>query len=452
MSARRAILAAAARERLTYDLRPLRAPVAWTAWMAARILLVAPSGDLRAHAFGVLTRLHSGAFSPAVDRRIVDLIRDATAREHRGQSTGLGALYDLTIRKAVATFRAGQNPDPKRLIGSHVLVLKTARTGERGVVVVDYSYVFPLLAGLFDLRRIAERYWIVLEPSWAGACSPEILLYTRLPCPVLVETHEPRDHALFTALDTNLVGVPIAANWWVDYRQAPPPHGTRDIDVIVVATWADIKRHWRVFKVLSQLRARGHRLKVALVGYRYDRTREDIEALADHYGIRDQVETHERIPQDEVFRLLARSKVLVLWSRREASGRALTEAMLADVPVIVREGLTFGFRYPYINEHTGRFVPEAGLGSAIVEMIATRERYAPRAWVLANMTAEHATAALETRLRERALAAGEPWTEGLVVKMSNLETQRYWNPDDRARFAADYAFLESALLPIDGAR
>ena len=31
--------------------------------------------------------------------------------------------------------------------------------------------------------------------------------------------------------------------------------------------------------------------------------------------------------------------------------------MLCDVPVIVREGLTFGFRYPYINDATGRFVP-----------------------------------------------------------------------------------------------
>jgi glycosyltransferase involved in cell wall biosynthesis len=438
------------RERLTYDVRPLRAPVAWTIWIAARILLVAPSRRLRGRAFHLLTRLHSGAFSPAVDHRIVDTIRKAGARPRRGEDTGLGALYDQRIRVAVATFRAGANPDPKRLIGSRLLVLKAWNPGERGVLVVDYSYVFPLLAGLFNLQRIADRYMIVLEPSWAGACTPEILLYSRLRHPVFVQTIEPRDRDLLARLDSNLEAVPIAANWWVDHRQAPVVNAPRDIDVIMVAAWSDIKRHWRVFKTLAALKARGQRLRVALVGYRYDRTKADIEGLADYFGIRDQIETYERVPQDEVSRLLARSKVHVLWSRRECANRAIIEAMLADVPVIVREGLTFGFRYPYINEHTGRFVAEADLGSVILEMIATRERYTPREWILAHMTAERATAALEATLRERALATGVPWTAGLVVKTSTLDTQRYWNLADRARFAADYAFLESTLVPVGG--
>jgi len=451
VSAHRAILAAAIRERVTYDLRPLRAPFASTIWMAARILLAAPSRRLRARAFGLLTRLHSGAFSPAVDRRIIDAISNASARERRGEDAGLGALYAQQIRVAVAAFRAGTNPDPKRLIGSRLLVVKAWNPGERGVLVADYSYVFPLLAGLFDLQRIADRYTIVLEPSWAGACTPEILLYSRLRHPVFVQTIEPRDRDLLARLNTNLEVVPIAANCWVDPRQAPVVNAPRDIDVIMVAAWSDIKRHWRVFKVLAALKAGGQRLRVALVGYRYDRTKADIEGLAQHFGIRDQIETYERIPQEEVSRLLARSKVHVLWSRRECANRAIIEAMLADVPVIVREGLTFGFRYPYINDRTGRFVAEADLGSAILEMIATRERYAPREWILAHMTAERATAALAAHLNARALAVGEPWTRGLVVKTSTLDAQRYWNPDDRARFAADYAFLESSLLPIGGA-
>ena len=158
------------------------------------------------------------------------------------------------------------------------------------------------------------------------------------------------------SLESNLEVVPVAANWWVDHRSVPPPGAPRDIDVIMVAAWAGIKRHWRVFRTLAELRKRGHKLKVALVGYRYDLTRADVEALAAHFGIRDQIETFERISHEEVAALLARSKVHVLWSRRECANRAIIEAMLADVPVIVRDGLTFGYRYPYINEHTGRFV------------------------------------------------------------------------------------------------
>ena len=40
------------------------------------------------------------------------------------------------------------------------------------------------------------------------------------------------------------------------------------------------------------------------------------------------------------------------------------------------------------------------------------------------MTCEQATATLERHLRDRAIADGEPWTEGLVAKTSTLDTQR----------------------------
>ena len=445
MTARVSILKAAARERLTHDLGGLKGPIAAAVFQAARALRAGRSPERRASAFAWLMRLHSGAFSPTIDRRIADEIHDAMAGERAGRATGLFALYDRVVQQAVRKFHAAANPDPQRLIGSRILVVKGFRPGERGVLVVDYSYVFPLLAGLFDLPAIAARYQIVLEPSWAGSCTPDILLYSRLADPVVIETIEPRDRAFLDTLGTNLHAVPIAANWWVDHRLVPPPDGQRDIDVIMVAAWAGIKRHWRFFRTLAELRRRGHRLKTALVGYRYDLTRADVEALAQHFGIRDQVETYERISQEDVSALLARSKVHVLWSRRECANRAIIEAMLADVPVIVREGLTFGFRYPYINEHTGRFVQERALGEAILDMIEHRSRYAPREWILQNMTCEKATGILEDRLRALATASGAPWTEGLVVKTSTLDTQRYWNPSDRARFEADYRFLASTL-------
>jgi glycosyltransferase involved in cell wall biosynthesis len=447
MGARRTILGAAVHERLTHDLRPLRAPAAWTIWIAARVLLAAPSPGLRARGFGLLTRLHSSGFSPAVDRLVIDVIRDAVAEERRGRDTGLGILCDRQIHGAVAAFRGGTNPDPKRLIGSRMLVVKTWRPGERGVLVVDYTYVFPLLAGLFDLAKIAERYVIVLEPSWSDSCTPELLLFTRFDFRVLVQTIEPRDHDLFERLAGNCSCVRTAPNWWVDHRiMAPRPSGVRDIDVVMVAAWARFKRHWRFFRVLADLRKRGHRLKVALVGYRGDLSRADIEDQARYFGVRDQLQLFERLAADRVGALLSRSKIHVVWSRREGANRAVIESMLAGVPVIVREGLTYGHRYPYINPQTGQFVPEAGLGDAMLEMIAERDRYAPREWILANMTAEKATAILQDRVREQTLAMGEPWTKGLVVKTSTLDTQRYWNPDDRSRFRADYAFLESALI------
>ncbi len=445
MSVRSAILKAQLRERVAHDLGPLRGVVARGAFEAARAALATGNLSRKTRAFAWLMRLHGGALSPSVDRRIAKQIRQATALERSGQATGLFALYEQVVDEAVKAWHASANADPHRLIGSRILVVKAWRPGERGALLVDYSHVFPLLAGLFDLKAIAERYSIVLEPSWTGLCTPEILNYGRLEHPVLVQTVEPRDREFIESLETSLKTVAVAPNWWVDHRSSPRLGAERDIDIIMVAAWAAFKRHWSFFHALSELRRRGHRFRVALVGYRYDLTRADIEDLARHFGVHDQIEMYERIPPEEVAALLARSKVHVLWSRREGANRAIIEAMLADVPVIVREGLSFGYKYPYINEQTGAFATERGLPEAILSMIDQPHRYSPRAWVLENMTAERATAVVERRLRDLAEASGSPWTEGLVVRTSGLDTQKYWNASDRSRFEADYQFLTSSL-------
>ena len=443
VSVRTSIAKAAVRERLAHDLGPLGEVVGRGLYAgAAALAAVGRRGD----AWRTLMRTHSGNFSEEIDRRIESELRDATRGEQRGEATGLWEAYDQVIAEAAATFRAGANPDPHRLIGSRLLIAKPFRPGERGVLYVDYSYVFPSLAGLFNLEAIADRYHIVLEPSWSGVCTPEVLLYSRLDKPVFVETIEPRDHRVLATIGANLAPIPVAANYWVDYRAIEPlPDSRRDIDVIMVAAWAGIKRHWRFFKALAHLRRRGHKLRVALVGYRYDKTMDDIRTQAAHFGIGDEIELFERLSQAEVSALLARSKLHVLWSRRECANRAIIEAMLADVPVIVRSGLTFGFNYPYINAQTGQFVDERALGGAILEMLQNRRSYAPRQWVLDHMTCHKATAAVEDAVRKSALRAAETWTTGLVVKTSTLDTQKYWNPEDRDRFAADYRFLESTI-------
>ena len=400
----------------------------------------------RSEAYKLLMRTHSGNFSTSIDRRIEEELRDATTRERRGESTGLWQAYDEAIAAAAATFRADAKPDPRRLIGSRILVVKRAHDRERGVIVVDYSYVFPLLPALFNLEAITQRYHLVLEPSWVGIGAPEVLLFTRMKTPVFVETFEPHDHRLIARLDANLRVLPMAANYWVDYRPiVNQPVRQRDIDVIMVAAWTAVKRHWRFFRALAALRKRGHRLRVALVGYAYDLSAADIRAQAAYFGVEDQIEFFERISQEDVSALLTRSKVHVLWSLRESSNRAIIEAMLADVPVIVREGLTYGCRYRHINSMTGRFVTEDDLADSILEMIEARGTYAPREWVLEHMTPQIATKMVEAGIADEARASGEPWSEGLTTKVSMLDTQRYWEPSDRERFAADYQFLEAMI-------
>jgi hypothetical protein len=134
-----------------------------------------------------------------------------------------------------------------------------------------------------------------------------------------------------------------------------------------------------------------------------------------------------------------------LWSRREGFNRAIIEAMFADVPVILRDGFNYGYRYPYINALTGRYATEENLADAILDVLDDGKRFSPRAWVMEHMTCQHATRILNERLNAESARQGEPWSDDMVVKTAGLHTQQYWNPAEKDLFAEDYRFLEDSL-------
>lgn len=431
-------VAAAASEFLRYDLPTVRQAAAWSGLVGG---LAGGWCGWSRFEFDALCRAHRSGYSRRASRLIERVLRSALAQERAGRPTRLGRYLDRSLD---ATARAVG--DPRRLLGTRILVVKSPRARERGVIVADYSYVFPALIRRFDLEAIAARYFLVLEPSWSGYCSPELLPYARYDLPVFVQTIEPYDTDFVRSLECNLIPVPVAANWWVDHRLMKPDAAvTRDIDIIMVAAWARFKRHWRFFKILSRLRRRGHRPRVALVGYPMDLQASDIAAAARSFGVEDQIEFHERLPVDAVAALLRRAKVHVLWSRREGVNRAMVEALFADVPIVVRAGFNYGHRYPHINERTGRFATEDDLDDTLLDMLDDRARFAPRDWAMAHMSCQLGTRVLENAIRATAASLGGDWTEGLAVKTVTLNCQKYWNEGDRSRFAADYAFLESTI-------
>ena len=394
-------------------------------------------------ALGILTRTHSAAFSDRVNARI-------TARFHRefrdeSNRNRLRHAYERVIQ----TYGKELSPslrDPRKMLGSRILVLKSPREQEKGVILLGYSYTFPLFARLFDVEAIAKRYQIVLEPSWCGFCSLDLLCFTRYNFPIFVECWEPRDLAFLTGLQSNLVPVPVADNWWVDHRVVKPDSTARkDADVIMIAAWAPFKRHWRFFEVLRQMRKQGHRPKVLLVGYGAEQSREEVVEDARRFGVVDQIEWHDGVSLAEVVHLLARAKVHLLWSRREGANRAHVEAMFANLPVILREGFNFGYRQPHINAATGVYATEENLAEQLMRLIADHHRYAPREWVMAHMSCQKATTILNDAIRRRTAAMGERWTTDLAVKTVRVNTQDYWDPEDRRRFAPDFAFLESQI-------
>jgi glycosyltransferase involved in cell wall biosynthesis len=336
--------------------------------------------------------------------------------------------------------------NPQRMLCTRMLVIKSPKVNEKGVIVIDYSFSLPVFAKFFDIYQVAKQYHFVLEPSWSGYCDLDILCYAQYDFPVFVQAFEPRDAAFIRSTRSNLIPVPTAANWWVDHRILQPLADVKkDIDIIMIASWARFKRHHWFFSALAQLRSKGEKLRVVLIGYPIDCTRDDVFMLAKYFGIHKQIEMYEWLSPEEVNQQLNRAKVNIVWSRKEGVNRTIIEGMFAGVPCILRDGFNYGYHYPYINSQTGCFSSEHHLPAQILWMIQNYQQFSPRQWVMANMTCQRATEILGDTIKRKALEDGENWTQDLAVKVCHLNTMRYWDDADRGKFETDYTFLHSAL-------
>jgi glycosyltransferase involved in cell wall biosynthesis len=395
-------------------------------------------------AFSIFAKIHRAAYSDWASK-FVEWWVSVRIRNDFPVNQGLlqvcnAHLDQLSEAPATRRFHA----DPLRLLGTRVLVLKSPAVNEKGVVLIDYTFAFALFAKSFDVERIAQQYYFVLEPSWSGYCDLDILYYTKFNFPVFVQAPEPKDAALLQNIKCNLVPLPVGDNWWVDHRIYRPVAGvSKDVDVVMVGSWGSYKRHFRFFAALAGLRSKGERLKAVMVGYPGGYTREDIYRHARHYGVHDQVEFHEHLPPEEVNLQYNRAKVNLVWSRREGCNRSSVEGMFAGVPCIFRDGFNYGHQYDHVNTQTGCYASERDLPNRMLWLTKNPQQFCPRAWVLENMSCQRATAILNEAIRRVAIRAGENWTRDLVVKVTYVGAMRYWDEDDAQRFRMDYDFLRS---------
>jgi glycosyltransferase involved in cell wall biosynthesis len=430
-------------EYLKFDSRVANFASAWAALAAAAFFWLS-GRNLRALAS--LTAAHRTNGSRKVCAIAEHILRQP-ADSNSPLKRRVNDAYDAFLASVSI---AEQHENPSNLIGTRLLVVKSPAENERGVIIIDYTYAFAIFAHSCDLPTLARKYYLVLEPSWVGYCTPEILVYSRLAQPVFVQTNEIPDIQALKGLSPNFVPVPIVSNWWIDHRLIRPVDVERkDFDISMVSSWMAFKRHARVFAALGKLRRRGRKLRALLVGYSWigGLTRDDIFRQAQYFGVSDQIEILEGIPWQQVAAELSRSKCHVVWSRREGSNKAIIEAMLADVPSILRAGFNFGQHYHYINPQTGCFADERSLPEQLLYMTEHYTEFSPRSWILRHMTPQVATDILNDTIKQVALAHGESWTTDLVVKTKQLKRASYWNPADELQFASDYAFVRSLCRP-----
>jgi glycosyltransferase involved in cell wall biosynthesis len=298
---------------------------------------------------------------------------------------------------------------------SRTVVLKAPSVDEKGVLLVTFEYNwFKLLKDKEVARRIESRYDIIFSTSSSPSDYAMLgLVLSTLVGPVYVMACNYGEIAKLEKFHPRIKCLPMLPCDWLDpanYR--PKRWNERAIDILMVAGWGPVKRHWHFFDALRSLPAD---LKVVLVGQpdgAYDRN--SILRLAEEFGVPQKLEVLESLDISKVSELQCDSRISTIFSRREGCCVAVAESLMADSPVALIEGAHMG-PCDYINEGTGCFLPLRGTGAALREFLETGESYRPREWALRNIantvSADKLGAFLET---ERAVR-GEPWSGGLVV-------------------------------------
>jgi glycosyltransferase involved in cell wall biosynthesis len=368
---------------------------------------------------------------------LAEFVRGAEARAARERSAALPPAERVRMRLPV-------DDDPERQGDLIVLKRHDPATGERGALLVKYSESIRRFPAVFDQGRVAKRYALVLEPSWWGYQSSTLALYAGAELDVVVQAPWGPDAEFVRWMDCNLVPLRVGAGDWVDpdtFRAAA--EGTRSFDVVMVSAWSPAKRHGELFAAMARLRARGRRLRAALVGYPQRWTRGDVERLARRHGIADDCTFFEGIPHAEVARVVADSRAYVLLSRREGANKALYESLFCGTPVIVPRAHR-GVNDEHVGPECGVRFDEGRLDEAVVRVLDAPGAFRPREWAVAHTGWARSTDALNGALRTAAEARGLPWTHDIAAK-KNAPNLRYAIPGAYRDFAGEYASLEECL-------
>jgi glycosyltransferase involved in cell wall biosynthesis len=321
----------------------------------------------------------------------------------------------------------------------NLILLKAPRKNESGVLLLTYTGASQFFLVNFDVGEISKRYAIVLEPSWATFPEPYMGLFScsgpRTVCEMI------SDDAAEAVRKSQIPVLPIAigAQDWVDTEVFKPLPGVqKDFDVVMIATFAPWKRHAVLFRAMQKLRPR--RIRVALVGVTWERTRIEFEQEIRRYGVQDDCTIFQGILPAQVNEVLNRSKVKVLLTKIEGANRALSEAMSANVPVVVYKHI-MGPRRTDVNPMTGVYADDEELPDVLTRAIESYQQFQPRAWYLQNSGYQNSTSTLNEALRLAARARNENWTTDIVGKVNRPEAE-YVSSADRASLTPAWSELE----------
>jgi glycosyltransferase involved in cell wall biosynthesis len=290
---------------------------------------------------------------------------------------------------------------------------------EKGVLYLTFEEQWQRLLRSGHVEAIAEQYDLVLGPSTSPPPHIELLLMAKhWPGRVWTLLSNFHDAELLQALSPKLVPVPLLASSWVDPHDFTPFLGQpKEYDLVMLAHFDPVKRHWLFFNALRKL---PRSFRVLLMGVPLGgRTEKDLLAEARTFGVQDRFDLLLRPSRAEVMSGLARSRVSLVFSRQEGSCIAVTESLFADTPVGLFRNARIGSK-AFINEQTGVLLDRERLADELCDFVENADRFRPRSWAMRNISCHVSRIALNARLRRASREEGLDWTRDLLPIRKDL--------------------------------
>ena len=400
-------------------------------WELAALALLARSFVRRGppqHRLALLGAAYRRTFFPflqrLIERRVAPWVEapraDIWRRERIGWARYERYLTDKTLPKS--------------------LILKAPRPGgEKGVLYVSFEVNWLRLLKYFDLPRLLGEYYFV---GAASSSPPDFRAHWALahvgPDPIFLQVSNHGEVALHRRLPHNIAPLPLMASDWINPAfYEPRPRARREIDILMVAGWSSIKRHWLLFRAMRKMRKD---LRVVLIGQDMEgRTVDAVLREAAAFGVAQRIEVIRDATVDVVSDRLCNSKVSMVLSRREGSSMAVTESFFADTPVALMDHAHIGSR-AYINAQTGTLLSAGGMARQLSAFIEGSASYTPRAWAMQHINCLLSAEKLNAILRDYATTRGLPWTED-IRPLCWRPDPIYVNPSDAVAMQPAYEQL-----------
>jgi len=331
-------------------------------------------------------------------------------------------------------------------LGGNLILLKAPREGEHGVLLIFYTGAFAQFLVNFRLDEVCSRYRVVLEPSWFTFPEPYWALGCSEENPLICQVFDQDAVRAVQECRLPLIALPMGAQDWVDPDVFKPLPGVKkEFDAIMIANFARYKRHDVMFRAMQRMRPR--RIRLAIVGVTWERTRAEFEAEVRHFGMERDVVIFQGLSPPQVNEVFNKAKVNIFLARMEGGNRGVMEGFAANVPCIVYKHIYGGVRRSDINCATGVFADDEELHEVLLATTSTYDKFQPRAWFLQNTGYQNSTAKLNAFLREEGIRRREKWTADIVPKANRPEPV-YISERDKASLEGGWDELERSLTKL----